>query len=164
MLELSAEKKENKKRWDNLKKEKKMISETFEVEKEQLKIMKDFFCYDEIFNELINHIECYSEDMNGSGIKDILDNQMLNFVVTLKQMSINIQNKFDKLYWDCLAFGYDIKVFQTEIYYIKNSLIDRMTDNKFYKDPELIYHTLYEILSTLKKIERNVEYYPLDFN
>ena len=146
-----------------MKKEEKIISETFEVEKEQLQIMIDFFCYDEIFNELINHIECYSEDMNGSGIKDILDNQMLNFVVTLKKMSINIQNKFDKLYWDCLAFGYDIKVFQTEIYYIKNSLIDRMTDNKFYKDPELILHTLYEILSTLKKIEMNVEYCPMDF-
>ena len=162
MSKLSAEKKDDKKRWDDSKKERKIISETFEVEKAQLKIMIDFFCYDEIFNELMNLIEWYYEDMNGSGIKDILDNQMLNLVATLKQMSINIQNKFDRLYWDCLAFGYDIKVFQTEIYYIKNYLIDRMTDNKFYKDPELIYNTLYEILSTLEKIERSVKYHPLD--
>ena len=56
-----------------------------------------------------------------------------------------------------LAFGFNIKLFQTEIYYLKNSLIDRMTDNKFYKDPELILHTLYEILYMLKKIEMNVK-------
>ena len=152
MLELSA-----KKKWENLRKQAKKFSETFAVEKAQLQIMIDFFCYDEIFDELINHNKCCTEDMNESGIKDILENQMLNYVVTLKKMSINIENKFEKFYWDCLAFGFDIKLFQTGIYFIKNSLIDRMTDNKFYKDPELILHTLYEILCILKKIEKECE-------
>ena len=96
MLESSAEKKI----WKNLEKQEKIISKTFAVEKAQLQNMIDFFCYDEIFDVLINHNECCTEDMNESGIKDILDNQMLNYVVTLKKMSINIENKFDKLYWD----------------------------------------------------------------
>ena len=88
---------------------------------------------------------------------------MLNYVVTLKKMSNDIQNKFDKLYWYCLAFGFDIKLFQTEIKYIRNILIDGMTYNKFYKDPELILNTLYQILSLLKKIEMNVNYHPMNF-
>ena len=146
MLKLSAEEKQ---KYNILKKREEMIFETFAVEKAQLQIMIDFFCYDEIFEELIKHNECST--------KDILDNQMLNYVVTLKKMSINIENKFEKFYWDCLAFGLDIKLFQTGIYFIKHSLIDRMTDNKFFKDPELILQTLYEILCILKKIEKECE-------
>ena len=148
MRKLSAEKK-----WKKMEKQEKMISETFAVEKAQLQIMVDFFCYGEIYDELINLNICCNEDINKRGIKDILDNQMSNHVDILKKMSINIQNKFDKLYWDCLAFGLDIKKLKGGIYYIKNDLIDRMTDNKFFNDPEMLFKTLYEILCILKKIE-----------
>ena len=82
---------------------------------------------------------------------------MLNYVDILKKMSINIQNKFDKLYWDCAAFGLDINNFKGGIYYIKNNLIDKMTDNKFFNDPETIIQTLYEILSILDRIENECE-------
>ena len=150
-----------KKRWDFLKKKEKRISETFEVEKGQLRILIDFFCYDGVLNELMNHIEWHYEDMNGSSIKDILEDQMSNLVNTLKEMSINIQNKFDRLYWDCLAFGYDIKESQDDIYHIRKCLIEEMTDKKFYKDPEVMYGSLYEILYSLEKIEKNVKFCPL---
>ena len=151
-----------KKRWNLLEKEEKVINGAFEVEKEQLKILIDFFCYDEIFDVLINNMEWFSEDANGSSIKDLLDNQISNLCVTLKQMSIKIQNKFDRLYWDCLEFGYDIKVFQADIYHIRKCLIEEITDNKFHKDPELVYGILCEISSTLEKIEMNVEFCPLN--
>ena len=153
MSDLFAERK----RWNLLDKMNKRIFETFEVEKGQLRILIDFFCYDVISNELMNNIEYYSDDVNGSGIKEILENQITNYRVMLEEMSINIQNKFDRLYWDCLGFGYDIKELQAEIYHIRKCLIEEMTANNFYMDPEVIYGTLYEILSSLEKIERNVE-------
>ena len=146
------------KRWNLLKKEGKRIFETFEVEKGQLRILIDVFCYDVILNEMKDHMECYSEDVNGSGIKDILEDQMSNLVVILKEMSIKIQNKFDRLYWDCLVFGYDIKECQADIYHIRKCLIEEMTENEFYKDPEVMYGNLYEILFSLEKIERKVEF------
>ena len=152
MLELSA-----KKKWENLRKREKMFYETFAVEKAQLQIMIDFFCYDKIYDELINLKICCNEDINESAVKDILDNQMLNYVDILKKMSINIQNKFDKLCWDCSAFGLDITNFKVGIYYIKNNLIDEMTDNKFFNDPETIIQTLYEILYILERIENECE-------
>ena len=145
------------KSWKNMKEKEKRILETFIVEKAQLQNMIDFFCYGEIFDELMNHNECCIEGLNKSSIKIILDHQMSNYVVTLKKISINIENKFEELYWYCLSFGLDIKFFQTGIYYIKHSLIDGMTDNKFYKDPKLILHTLYENLCILKKIEKECE-------
>ena len=152
MQEISAEKE-----WKEMVRKQKMFNETFAVEKAQLKIMIDFFCYDEIYDELINLKMCCNEDINEMAVKDILDNQMLNYVDILKKMSINIQNKFDKLCWDCAAFGLDITNFKAGIYYIKNNLIDEMTDNKFFNDPETIIQTLYEILGILKRIEKECE-------
>ena len=42
--------------------------------------MIDFFCYDKILGELINY--------NESSTEEILENQMSNYVLTLKNMSI----------------------------------------------------------------------------
>ena len=150
------------KRWNLLDERNKRIVKTFEVEKGQLRILIDFFCYVVILNEMMDNIEYYSEDVNGSGIKEILEDQMMNFGVILKEMSINIQNKFDRLYCDCLGFGYDIEKFQAEIYHIRKCLIEEMSENKFYMDPEVMYGNLYEILSSLEKIEWNVKYCEID--
>ena len=146
------------KRWNFIKEKEKRISEAFEVEKGQLKILLDFFCYDVILNEMMDKIKYYSEDVNVSGIEEILVDQITNLVVILKEMSITIQNKFNSLYWDCLVFGYDIKELQEDIYHIRKCLIEEMTENDFYKDPQMIYGTLSGILHSLEEIEMKVEY------
>ena len=143
---------EDKKKWNLLKRKNKRISEAFEVEKGQLKILIDFFCYDVIYNVMIDYIKYYPEDVNVSDIEEVLEEQITNLVYILNEMSINIQNKFDRLYWDCLIFGYDIKELQEDIYHIRKCLIEERTKNRFFKDSEVKYGTLYEILSSLKKI------------
>ena len=109
MLELPAETKLQ--QFKRFSKFEKITSNAFAVEKAQLQIMKDFFCYDEILGELINY--------NKSSTEKILDNQMSNYVLTLKNMSINIQYKFDELYCNCLDIGFDIKPLQSDINYMK---------------------------------------------
>ena len=153
-----------KKKWNLLKRKNERISETFEVEKGQLKILIDFFCYDVIYNVMIDNIKYYPEDVNVSDIEEILEDQITNLVNMLNEMSINIQKKFDRLYWDCLIFGYNIKELQEDIYHIRKCLIEEMTENKFFKDPEVMYGTLYGILFSLKKIEKKAKACEIDKN
>ena len=113
---------------------------------------------------MIDNIKYYPEDVNVSDIEEILEDQITNLVSMLNEMSINIQKKFDRLYWDCLIFGYNIKELQEDIYHIRKCLIEEMTENKFFKDPEVMYGTLYGILSSLKKIEKKAKAYEIDKN
>ena len=143
MLELPAETKlQQLKRF--LKFEK-ITSNAFAVEKAQLQIMIDFFCYDKILGELINY--------NESSTEEILENQMSNYVLTLKNMSINIQYKFDELYCNCLDIGFDIKPLQSDVDYMKDRIIYGMTYINFYYDPKMILGALNGILSTLEWID-----------
>ena len=96
----------------------------------------------------------HPEDADVSDFEEVLEQQITNLVYILNEMSINIQNKFDRLYWDCLNFGYDIKELQEEIYHIRKCIIEEKTKNRFFKDAEEMYGTLYEILYSLKKIEK----------
>ena len=134
---------------------KKITSNTFAVEKAQLQIMIDFFCCDKILGELINYNECSTEE--------ILENQISNYVLTLKNMSINIQYKFDELYCNCLDIGFDIKPLQSDINYMKDRIIDEMTYNDFYYDPELILGALNEILSKLEWIDMIVNWFSTNY-
>ena len=103
---------------------------------------------------MIDYIKYYPEDVNVSDIEEVLEEQITNLVYILNEMSMNIQNKFDRLYWDCLIYGCDIKELQEDISHIRKCLIEERTKNRFFKDPEVMYGTLYEIISALKKIEK----------
>ena len=150
------------KRWNLLDKMNKRIFETVEVEDGQLRILIDFFCYDVIVNEMMGNIEdtiwrYYYEDVNGSSIEEILEEELTDLGVSLKEISINIKNKFDRLYWDCVVFGNGIKGLQGNVYHIRKCIIEEMTANNFYMDLEVMYGTLNEIIYSLETIEMNNE-------
>ena len=154
MLELPAKKKLQ--QFKRFLKFKKITSNTFAVDKAQLQIMIDFFCSDKILGELINYNETSTEE--------ILKNQISNYVLTLKNMSINIQYKFDELYCNCLDIEFDIKPLQSDINYMKDKIIDEMMYNDFYNDPELILGALNGILSTLEWIDMIVNLLKINYD
>ena len=149
------------KRWNLLDKMNKRIFETVEVEDGQLRILIDFFCYDVIVNEMMGNIEdtiwrYYYEDVNGSSIKEILEEELTDLGVILKEILINIKNKSDRLYWGCV-FGNGIEGLQENVYHIRKCIIEEMTANNFYMDLEVMYGTLNEIIYSLETIEMNNE-------
>ena len=149
-------------RWNLLDKMNKRIFETVEVEDGQVRILIDFFCYDVNVNEMMGNIEdtiwrYYYEDVNGRSIEEILEEELTDLGVSLKEISINIRNKFDRLYWDCEVFGNGFKGLQGNVYHIRKCTIEEMTANNFYMDLEVMYGTLNEIIYSLETIEMNNE-------
>ena len=155
------------KRWNLLDKMNKRIFETVEVEdgqlseveEGQLRILIDFFCCDVIVNEMMGNIEdtfwrYYYEDVNGS-IKEILEEDLTDVGVILKDISIYIKNEFDRLYWGCIVFGNGSKGLQGNVYHIRKYIIEEMTANNFYMDLVVMYETLNEIIYSLEEIEMN---------
>ena len=104
MPELSAEKKL--KQLKKILKIEKITSNTFVAEKIQLQTMIDLFCFDDILDKMLNYN--YENSMINN-IDKILDNQISNYILIIKKMSIDIQYKFDELYCNCLDIGFDIK-------------------------------------------------------
>ena len=155
------------KRWNLLDKMNKRIFETVEVEdgqlseveEGQLRILIDFFCCDVIVNEMMGNIEdtfwrYYYEDVNGS-IKEILEEELTDVGVILKEISIYIKKEFDRLYWDCIVFGNGSKGLHGNENHIRKYIIEEMTANDFYMDLEVMYGTLYKIQSSLEEIKMN---------
>ena len=131
----------------------KITSNTFAVEKAQLQIMIDFFCFDDILGELMYYNSNNCKNNLKKNTEKILDNQISNYVLIMENMSINIQYKFDELYCNCLDIGFDIKPLQLDINYMNDKIIDEMKYKDFYHKTEMILGGLNGIISTLEWID-----------
>ena len=148
MPELSAEKKLQ--QLKKFLKIEKITSNTFVAEKIQLQTMIDLFCFDDILDKMLNYN--YEKSMINN-IDKILDNQILNYKLILKKMSIDIQYKFDKLYCNCLDIGFDIKPLQKVINDININIIDDMMYKEFFDADGVILENFNGLLSTLEWID-----------
>ena len=148
MPELSAEKKLQ--QLKKILKIEKITSNTFVAEKIQLQTMIDLFCFDDILDKMLNYN--YENSMINN-IDKILDNQISNYILIIKKMSIDIQYKFDELYCNCLDIGFDIKPLQIYINDINIYIIDDMKYKDFYYANGVILGNFNGILSTLEWID-----------
>ena len=148
MPELSAGKKL--KKLKKILKIEKITSNTFVAEKIQLQTMIDSFCFDDILDKMLNYN--YENSMINN-IDKILDNQISNYILIIKKMSIDIQYKFDELYCNCLDIGFDIKPLQIDINDINIYIIDDMKYKDFYYANGMILGIFNGILSTLEWID-----------